>query len=60
MKAENELIVCALCGGTNIEEERMITIGVISKSTIKDVHIGYFCGDCCDVVDVISKKEYDS
>ena len=58
MKAEIEKMVCALCGSENIEEERLLSIRVNCKTKIDDVHMGYCCGDCGDVVDIIEEQEY--
>ena len=58
MKRMKAKMVCAICGGENVNDERIVSIR-INDSTIKsDQHIDYYCDDCRDNTQIVSKEYF--
>ena len=60
MDKEIEKMVCAVCGGGNISEERLLSVSVNSRTIIDDYYIDNYCEDCGEVVDIITEQEYQT
>ena len=60
MKDKKEKMVCAVCGGENINEERLLSVSVNCRTIIDDYYIDNYCEDCGEVVDIITEQEYQT